>query len=116
MIYNELKGLKKGDLIVVRWMDASEVRAGSGQHDNPEVYVKDLGVYLGVTGTKRKHIIVGKDVIENWNDWGAVRIPLDLVESVVVVVTMENMLPVLREIQALTRKVRLRKYRRFEVD
>lgn len=110
-----VKELQKGDLIVCRWMDASEFRARAGQHDSPEVYVKDWGVFLGVSGIKRKHIIIGKDVVETWNDWGATRIPLELVESITLVLDRDEMANALQEIKALTRKVHLRKYKRLEM-
>jgi len=72
----KIEELQKGDLILVRWMDASEMRAHINQHNRPEVYVKDWGVFLGVSGQKRRHVIIGKDVVETWNEWGAARIPL----------------------------------------
>ena len=47
----ELENLKKGDLIMVRWLDASEIRCSMNEHEgSPEVYCKDWGVYLGVSG------------------------------------------------------------------
>ncbi len=40
----KIEELQRGDLIMVRWNDASEMRAKVEQHDQkPEVYVKDLG-------------------------------------------------------------------------
>ena len=105
-----LEGLRKGDLIIVRWNDASEVRAGLNQHRQPEVYVKDWGVFLGIRGRKRKHVVVGKDVVETWNEWGAARIPLALIDSVTLLMRREDLERVLTEIQVLTRKARLRKY------
>jgi hypothetical protein len=66
-----LDGLERGDLILVRWRDASELRTGLGQHvERPEVYVKDIGVYLGIAGARNRYIVVGKDVVELWNEWG----------------------------------------------
>lgn len=109
----KLEDLEMGDLILVRWQDASEMRARINQHIQPDVYVKDLGVFLGVTGLKRKHIIVGKDVVELWNQWGAARIPLDLVESIILIVGRSDLVKAINEIQALVRKVKLRKYKRW---
>lgn len=112
----KLEDLRKGDLIVVRWMDASEVRSHMhDKHEKPDTYVKDWGVFLGVSGLKRKHILIGKDVVETVNDWGAARIPLELVESITRILSRERMISALREIKALARKVRIRKYKRFEV-
>jgi hypothetical protein len=108
-----INDLRKGDLIIVRWNDASEVRSSlHDSHEAPEIYVKDLGIFLGVSGTKRKHILIGKDVIETVNDWGAARIPLELVESITLVLEREQIIPSIREIQLLSRKVRIRKYER----
>jgi len=112
----KLSDLKKGDFIVVRWFDANEVR-GSLQpnHEVPEIFVKDLGIFLGVTGVKRKHILIGKDVVENMRDWGATRIPLELVDSVTLIMTREQITRFMPEIQALTRRVQIRKYRRVGI-
>jgi hypothetical protein len=111
-----INDLRKGDLIVVRWMDASEVRSNlQDKHNMPEIYVKDLGIFLGVSGIKRKHVIIGKDVTEIWNNWGAARIPLELVESIILVLEREQMVSSIREIQALARKVSIRKYERVGI-
>jgi len=109
--------LKKGDLILVRWLDASELRCSVGEHEgNPEVYCKDWGVYLGVSGRKRRLLIVGKDVVEVHNEWGAARIPLELVDEIVLVLPREEALKAIREIQVLGRRVQLRKFRRGEIE
>ena len=109
----KIEELRKGDLILVRWFDANEVR-GSLQpnHEAPEIFVKDLGIFLGVSGTKRKHILIGKDVVENVTDWGATRIPVELVDSVTLIMTREQIAPSMPEIRALTRRVQIRRYRR----
>ena len=113
----ELENLKKGDLIMVRWLDASEIRCSMNEHEgSPEVYCKDWGVFLGVSGRKRQLLLVGKDVVEVHNDWGAVRIPLELVDEVVLVMPRGEVLRTIREIGALGRRVRLRKYGRDEVE
>ena len=113
----ELENLEKGDLIMVRWLDASEIRCSMNEHEgSPEVYCKDWGVFLGVSGRKRQLLLVGKDVVEVHNDWGAVRIPLELVDEVVLVMPRGEVLRTIREIGALGRRVRLRKYRRDEVE
>ena len=112
----KIEELQKGDLILVRWMDASEMRAQINQHATPEVYVKDWGVFLGVSGQKRKHVIIGKDVVETWNEWGAARIPLELIDSIIVIIRRDQLIKALNEIQALVRKVRLRKYSRIDVN
>lgn len=108
----ELEELEKGDLIILRWRDASEMRAKMSQHEQPEVYVKDWGIYLGVTGVKKKYVVVGKDVLERWGEWGAARIPLELVNDITLVMKRDEVVNAITEVQALTRKIKLRKYTR----
>lgn len=109
----KIEELEKGDLILCRWNDASELRAGLEQHKQPAVHVKDWGVFLGIAGAKRKHIVVGKDVVEIYNEWGAARIPVELVNKITLIMKREELIEAITEIQALTRRVRLRKYARF---
>lgn len=105
----------KGSFILVRWMDASDTRAQLSEHESdPEVICKDWGLYLGISGRTKKMLILGKDVAEIHNEWGATRIPLELVDEVVVILPREDMLKAVREIQVLSRRVNLRKYRRKE--
>ena len=113
----EIGDLERGDLILVRWLDASELRCSMDEHEgSPEVYCKDWGVYLGVSGRKRRLLVVGKDVVEVHNEWGASRIPVELVEEVVLVMPREEVLRAIREVQALGRRVRLRRFRRGEIE
>lgn len=108
--------LRKGDLILVRWMDASEARLKIAEHTGePDVYAKDIGIFLGVSGVRKKHIIIGKDVVEDGDVWGAARIPLELVVSITLLIPREDMENVMREIKALVRKVRIRKYERWRI-
>ena len=107
--------LPRGSFIVVRWLDASDIRASLREHEaSPEVTCKDWGVYLGCSGGKRRLLILGKDIVEVHNEWGATRIPLDLVEEVVLILPQEEMMKAIREVQVLGRRVQLRKYRRRE--
>ena len=54
-----IEDLEKGDLIMVRWLDASEIRCSVDEHEgSPEVFCKDWGVYLGVSGRKRRLLLV----------------------------------------------------------
>jgi len=113
----ELENLEKGDLIMVRWLDASELKCSMKEHEgSPEVYCKDWGVFLGVSGRKRQLLLVGKDVVEVHNEWGAVRIPVELVDEVLLVMPRGEVLRAIREIGALGRRVRLRKYQRDEIE
>lgn len=112
-----IEDLEKGDFIMVRWLDASEIRCSVDEHEgSPEVFCKDWGVYLGVSGRKRRLLLVGKDVVEVHNDWGAVRIPVELVDEVLLVMPRGEVLRAIREVQTLGRRVRLRRFRRDEVE
>lgn len=108
---------QKGDLIVVRWIDASNHTATLAEHENtPELPCKDWGIFLGVSGHKRKFLIIGKDVIEMHNEWGATRIPLELVEDITLLMPREHVIRFIREIHSLGRRVKLRKYSRRDVE
>lgn len=113
----ELEELRKGDLILVRWLDASENRCSVDEHEgNPEMFCKDWGVFLGVSGRKKKILIVGKDVVEVLNDWGAARIPVELIDEVLLLMPRKEAIQAIREIQTLGRRVRLRKWRMGELE
>jgi hypothetical protein len=72
--------LPKGCLIMVRWLDASDVRASLREHKSePEDRCKDWGLYLGVSGRARKLLlktVLGrfeeqlrhKDELRRWTD------------------------------------------------
>ncbi len=107
--------LPKGSFIMVRWLDASDTRANLSDHvASPEVTCKDWGVFLGCSGKKHKLLILGKDVVEIHNEWGATRIPLGLVEEVVLILPRDEMMKAVSELQILGRRVSLRKYKRKE--
>jgi hypothetical protein len=107
--------LPKGSFIIVRWMDASEKRAPLADHEQvPDINCKDWGLYLGVSGRKRKILILGKDVVELHNEWGATRIPLELVEEVTLVLPREEIMRLVQEVKVLGRRVNLRKIHRKE--
>jgi len=104
--------LPKGSFIIVRWMDASDTRARLVDHEeSPDVNCKDWGLYLGVSGRKRKLLILGKDVVELHNVWGATRIPLELIEDVRLVLPREAMMRLIAEVRVLGRRVALRRYK-----
>ena len=109
--------LQKGDLIVVRWIDASNHTATLKEHENtPELPCKDWGIFLGISGRKRKFFIIGKDVVEVHNEWGATRIPLELVEEITLLMPREQVMRFIREIHSLGRRVKLRKYSRRDAE
>ncbi len=97
----------------MRWTDASDRKAPLEEHiGDPSIYCKDWGIYLGVTGARATFILIGKDIVEVHNEWGATRIPLELVEEVIRCPTREQVVRRIREIQVLGGRVRLRKRRR----
>ena len=59
-------------------------------------------------------IILGKDVVEVHNEWGATRIPVELIEEITVILPRDEMMKAIREVQVLGRRVSLRKYSRKE--
>lgn len=108
----KLEELEKGDFVIVRWSDASELRARLEQHEQPDIYVKDWGVFLGVTGIKKKYAVIGKDVVEIWNEWGATRIPVELINDIILILRRRDLVGAIAEIQGLTRRIRVRRYTR----
>lgn len=61
---------------------------------------------------KKKYIIVGKDVVELWGEWGATRIPVELVNDIILVMKRSEVENVISEIRGLTRRIKLRRYTR----
>ena len=112
-----IEDLEKGDLIIVRWLDASDVSATLKEHEKtPETLCKDWGVYLGVSGRNRKFIIVGKDVVVTQSEWGASRIPVELVEEIIRLMSRSQMMEALGEVKRLGRRVRVRRYSRENAE
>jgi len=54
----QVKGFSPGDLVRVRWFDASICKSLSGGLSGIDVPVKSWGIFLGVLGQKNKHIIL----------------------------------------------------------
>lgn len=107
----EIESIEKGSLILVRWLDASDFRCNLDEHENnPEIHCKDWGVYLGCSGRKKKILIIGKDVVEVHNDWGATRIPLELVEEIIEIIPRSGVVQFIREVSVLKGRVSIRKY------
>jgi hypothetical protein len=106
--------LRKGDLVVVKWIDASELRLPLDEHRrNPEAYVKDWGVYAGISGRKIKLMLLAKDVVEKHGEWGVTRIPLKLIQEIMVLIGAEDLEKFIPELSFLARRVKVRKYRRM---
>ena len=109
-----IEDLQKGDLIICKWSDASELRLPLDEHkQQPDVYVKDWGVYAGVSGHKRKHILLAKDVVEKHGEWGVTRIPVQLIDEITIIVKAEDLVKIVPELALLARRVRIRKYKRI---
>ena len=112
-----LEELRLGDLILVRWTDASNHKATLEEHEvSPETSCKDWGVYLGISGSKRRFILVGKDVVMAHNEWGATRIPLGLVDGVELILPREQVVQMIEEARGLGRRIRLRRQVRREAE
>lgn len=108
---DKINELEKGSLVLVRWLDASDHRCRIAEHENnPEVHCKDWGVYLGCSGRKKKILIIGKDVVEIHNDWGATRIPVELVEEIIEISPRSKVIQYIKEVSVLKGRVSIRKY------
>jgi hypothetical protein len=83
---------------------------------SPETSCKEWGVYLGVSGSKRRFILVGKDVVMAHNEWGATRILLGLVDGVELILPREQVVQMIEEARGLGRRIRLRKQGRREAE
>ena len=107
--------LPLGSLILVRWLDASDAKATLKEHQSDSGdWCKDWGVYLGVSGRTKRVIMVGKDVAEVHNTWGATRIPVALVEEVYLILPREDVSAMIQEIKTLGRRIRMRRHQRRE--
>jgi hypothetical protein len=60
-ILSQIKGLAAGDLVCVEWCDASIGKSLSNGVSGIDVPVKSWGIYVGVLGQKRKHLILAQN-------------------------------------------------------
>jgi hypothetical protein len=60
-ILKQIKGLAAGDLVCVEWCDASIGKSLSNGVSGIDVPVKSWGIYVGVLGQKRKHLILAQN-------------------------------------------------------
>ena len=60
-ILSQIKGLVAGDLVCVEWCDASIGKSLSNGVSGIDVPVKSWGIYVGVLGQKRKHLILAQN-------------------------------------------------------
>ena len=85
-ILKQIENLQFGDLIFLRWGDASlDISKLPSDHE-VEAPVYAWGVFLGVRGRKRKHLLLGKSKPPPTEYWEADRIPVPLIDYVTVII------------------------------
>jgi len=96
----KIEDLHPGDLILCKWFDASidkgrlpEVPAA---YDNP---IWAIGYFLGVKGLKRQHLILGKSKLSDPGEWEADRIPIELIEYIILIEPqhLQKIFPTIRD-------------------
>ncbi len=80
VILRQLRACQMGDLLCLRWYDASEESCTLGEHSAPEIVVAEYGVFLGIEGNPR-HVLIGKFYVPKDRKWHATRIPLSSIHS-----------------------------------
>lgn len=80
LVFGQIRGFEKGDLVKVSWFDASDARGSLVEHKKPECLVDEWGVFLGVEGSP-KHLLLGKHYVRRDHAWEATRIPLTLIHG-----------------------------------
>jgi hypothetical protein len=60
-ILKQIKGLAAGDLVCIEWCDASIGKSLSNGLSGIDVPVKSWGIYVGILGQKRKHVILAQN-------------------------------------------------------
>ena len=60
-VTSQIKSLVAGDLVCVEWCDASIGKSLSNGIAGIDVPVKSWGVFLGVLGKKREHVILAQN-------------------------------------------------------
>ncbi|MBX5321896.1 MAG: hypothetical protein QHH12_06505 [Candidatus Bathyarchaeota archaeon] len=60
-VAKQIKGLSLGDLVRVEWFDASIGKSLSGGLNGIDVPVISWGIFLGVLGSKNRHIILAQN-------------------------------------------------------
>ena len=82
----KVEELEVGDLIEVRWLDASEARTSLSLPDREfDTPVRSIGVFGGLRGSRTKHIIVIKEefAVAETPEYHYNAIPVDMVEAIV---------------------------------
>jgi len=80
-----ISDLQLGDLIWVRWNDASIDTARLPLDHEAETPVHSVGIFLGIRGIKHKHLLLGRSKAPEPQLWEADRIPISLIDYVVLV-------------------------------
>jgi len=60
-VLSQVKSLVAGDLVLVEWCDASIGKSLSNGLSGIDVPVKSWGVFIGVLGQKRRHIVLAQN-------------------------------------------------------
>jgi len=81
-----IEDVRVGDLIFLTWSDASRDVSRLPSNHEVEVHVHAWGVFLGMRGVKRKHLLLAQSKPPMHEIWEADRIPVGLIDHVVVVV------------------------------
>ncbi|MCL5877397.1 MAG: hypothetical protein M1540_06260 [Candidatus Bathyarchaeota archaeon] len=66
-IQSQIKSLAAGDLVCVEWCDASIGKSLSNGIGGIDVSVKSWGVFIGMLGKKREHIVLAQNCFQ-FND------------------------------------------------
>ncbi len=86
---NQVKSLVAGDLVCVEWCDASIGKSLSNGVGGIDVPVKSWGVFIGVLGRKREHVILAQNCFrysDGLYDIDYTAVPLPWTTSATVVV------------------------------
>lgn len=61
-VSKQIKNLRLGDTIFLKWYDASAGRGGLTSRAPIDIHSKSTGVYLGLLGERHKQIILGQNI------------------------------------------------------
>jgi hypothetical protein len=80
-----ISDLQLGDLIWIRWNDASIDTTRLPSDHEVESPVHSIGIFLGVRGVKHKHLLLGRSKAPEPQLWEADRIPVSLIDYALLV-------------------------------
>ena len=104
--------LRRGDFVIVRWRDASDIR-GFMEEFGETCWTKDWGFYLGVVG-RHPVLVLSKDIVEGKKAWGVSRIPVELIVEIWLIIPCEESKKMVPELDFQGRRFKLRRYDRDE--